>query len=234
MPGRLDLATPVCTAADLADFPHDTWARLAVVGNRVPVLACSSATGYELHVSDGTARGTTLLKDINPGIADTYIAEITFGGGVGHFGSFDGVAGREPWTTDGTPVGTELFRLDASPTFSCSAAPNRRWQMVITATWNLPVTSTFSITSVQITRPDGLAVATKAGRSTSGSFSTTLKTVTDATGYSCRFYSGAARGDTTTIERTITIGAAALTIAAPSQTLPGSPTSAPLTGGLRR
>jgi ELWxxDGT repeat protein len=53
--------------------------------------------GSELWKSDGTAAGTMLVKDINPGSAESYPALLTLSGGHLFFSADDGVHGRELW-----------------------------------------------------------------------------------------------------------------------------------------
>ncbi|HWM23087.1 MAG TPA: ELWxxDGT repeat protein [Ilumatobacteraceae bacterium] len=64
------------------------------------------STGFEPHVSDGTAAGTTLLKDINPGPGSSDVFSFTVLGDVLYFGADDGTTGSELWRTDGTATGT--------------------------------------------------------------------------------------------------------------------------------
>jgi ELWxxDGT repeat protein len=75
--------------------------------------------GYELWVTDGTAAGTHLVADINPG---TYTSpggasypnssspsDLTaIGDGRVVFSAHDGTNGTELWVTDGTAAGTHL------------------------------------------------------------------------------------------------------------------------------
>ena len=72
--------------------------------------------GMELWITDGTASGTALLKDINPGVASSdpdgyrfmeYDNKI-------FFGAYDGTHGGELWVTDGTTAGTTLVK-DINP-----------------------------------------------------------------------------------------------------------------------
>jgi ELWxxDGT repeat protein len=83
--GRLFLAA--CDATDLEPPP-------------------GASTGCELWTSDGTADGTVLLADINPGPATSLPSHLTALNGVLHFVADDGLHGREPWTSDGTDAGT--------------------------------------------------------------------------------------------------------------------------------
>jgi ELWxxDGT repeat protein len=69
-------------------------------GNQIP-------TGTELWRSDGTAAGTVLVKDINPGSASSFAGTPSFANvsGTIFFPANDGV---ELWKTDGTTAGTVL------------------------------------------------------------------------------------------------------------------------------
>jgi ELWxxDGT repeat protein len=62
--------------------------------------------GAELWRSDGTAAGTVLLKDVNPGSAGSSPYERMRVGNTLYFSAKDAVSGAELWKTDGTPAGT--------------------------------------------------------------------------------------------------------------------------------
>lgn len=66
--------------------------------------------GYELWRTDGTAAGTTLVKDINPGRRSSHITHMTATSDRIYFTADDGVHGKELWTSDGTAAGTRLVR----------------------------------------------------------------------------------------------------------------------------
>jgi ELWxxDGT repeat protein len=73
----------------------------------------ATGTGREPWVSDGTAAGTRLLKDVHAGIPDSSPEGFVALDGRVLFTAFDGAAagiGRELWLTDGTPGGTLLLR----------------------------------------------------------------------------------------------------------------------------
>ena len=64
--------------------------------------------GVELWKSDGTAAGTTLVKDINPGSASSNLYYLTNVSGKLFFKADDGSHGQELWKSDGTAIGTAL------------------------------------------------------------------------------------------------------------------------------
>src|SRR5262249_22619221 len=62
-------------------------------------------------VSDGTAAGTQMVKDIYPGGNSSYPIHITaLGNGTALFTANDGTHGFELWVTDGTEGGTSLVK----------------------------------------------------------------------------------------------------------------------------
>jgi ELWxxDGT repeat protein len=71
-------------------------------------------TGIELWKSDGTAAGTMLVKDINPGSASSHADDLANIDGTLFFTADDGHHGIELWKSDGTAAGTTLVK-DISP-----------------------------------------------------------------------------------------------------------------------
>ncbi len=77
--------------------------------------------GRELWKTDGTADGTSLVGDINPGAADSAPDSFISFLGVTYFVATDGAHGRELWRTDGTAAGTRMVAdinagsLDSNP-----------------------------------------------------------------------------------------------------------------------
>jgi ELWxxDGT repeat protein len=85
--------------------------RLTAVGEQVFFLASDSQHGLELWKSDGTANGTSLVKDIRPdGSAFSLPARLVNVGGVLFFHANDGVHGNELWKSDGTESGTVMVK----------------------------------------------------------------------------------------------------------------------------
>lgn len=70
----------------------------------------SSTTGYELWRSNGTAGGTTLVKDIYTGSGDGYPNHFKNINGTLYFWARTSVAGYELWKSDGTESGTVLIK----------------------------------------------------------------------------------------------------------------------------
>src|SRR5262245_61135040 len=89
--------------------------RLVVLDGRVLFQANDGVNGAELWVSDGTAAGTVMLKDIDPRPVtgtqgQSNPEKLVQAGGRVFFWANDGVAGRELWKTDGTTSGTVLVK----------------------------------------------------------------------------------------------------------------------------
>jgi len=83
---------------------------LVAVGDRLVFDAGDGKHGRELWVSDGTHRGTRLLKDIVAGRQSSGPSRFVATDTHALFAADDGVHGTELWTTDGTPAGTKLLR----------------------------------------------------------------------------------------------------------------------------
>ena len=52
----------------------------------------------------GTAAGTKMVKDINPGLLGSFPSEFTGVGGTVFFVAQDATTGNELWKTDGGPL----------------------------------------------------------------------------------------------------------------------------------
>jgi ELWxxDGT repeat protein len=62
-----------------------------------------SVSGFELWRTDGTAAGTTLVKDIYPGSSSSFPSVLTPVGGTLFFSATDPTNGRELWALDVEP-----------------------------------------------------------------------------------------------------------------------------------
>jgi ELWxxDGT repeat protein len=93
---------------------------LVIIGDNMFFTAKSTAAGDELYVSDGTAEGTKLVKDINPGNADASPRYLVALDGKLYFQADDGTNGVELWVSDGTEAGTKMV-ADVYPGAESSA-----------------------------------------------------------------------------------------------------------------
>src|SRR5881396_400268 len=89
-------------------------------------------SGIELWKTDGTERGTALVKDINttatrnsfPGASGTaFPTEFAFFNGAWFFSADDGMSGTELWKSDGTPGGTVQVKDINSTSSGASSSP---------------------------------------------------------------------------------------------------------------
>lgn len=89
-----------------------SWFRCA--GTKAFFLGKEPATGAEIWVSDGTAVGTHITKDINGAALDSFTGNLVNGMFSTtldriYFRADDGVHGDEPWTSDGSAAGTVML-----------------------------------------------------------------------------------------------------------------------------
>ena len=91
------------------------------LGKRLYFSADDGEHGYELWVTDGTRKGTKLLRDIREGGSSNARVFTRFGKRL-YFAADDGVHDFELWVTDGTKKGTKLFAdiNPAGPAVFCS------------------------------------------------------------------------------------------------------------------
>ena len=82
---------------------------LTAVGNTLFFQANDGVNAKALWKSDGTASGTVMVHDINPGSDDT-LDELTAVGNILYFSSNDGTNGIELWKSDGTSSGTVMVK----------------------------------------------------------------------------------------------------------------------------
>lgn len=87
---------------------------MVVLGNRICFSGFSLESGQELWCSDGTAAGTVMVKDIQPGEEWSSPYDLVNFGGTLYFVADDGVHGRELWRSDGTANGTLMVK-DINP-----------------------------------------------------------------------------------------------------------------------
>jgi ELWxxDGT repeat protein len=99
----------VSLVADINQIPTSTTALGQLTDNNGTLFFADNDgySGTELWKSDGTAAGTTLVKDINPGSASSTPTGLTSINGEVYFAATDttGIAGL--WKSDGTIAGTK-------------------------------------------------------------------------------------------------------------------------------
>ena len=99
--------------------------RLTAVGSNLFFRAIDSnvtGNGNELWKSDGTAAGTVLVKDINPGNLGSNPDDLVVIGSTLFFTADDGTNGVELWMSNGTAAGTVMVK--DIRTGSASSAPD--------------------------------------------------------------------------------------------------------------
>jgi ELWxxDGT repeat protein len=99
-PGRLNGLTAVSS--------------LTPVGSLVFFAATDGVHGVELWRSDGSARGTFMVRDMSPDSASSDPWQMFDAGGFLAFSADDGVHGVEPWVSNGTEAATRILQ-DISP-----------------------------------------------------------------------------------------------------------------------
>ncbi|MDD7915234.1 T9SS type A sorting domain-containing protein [Polaribacter ponticola] len=93
---------------DVKEFWHN--GQYMISGNKL-YFQGNDSNGYEIWVTDGTASGTQLLKDIHPEFDDNNIEDIIdFNGNVIFTASDKNWFGKELWISDGTVSGTKILK----------------------------------------------------------------------------------------------------------------------------
>jgi ELWxxDGT repeat protein len=94
--------------------------QLTAAGNRLFFVVTTELTGPELWISDGSAAGTGLVRDIAVGPVGSYPQALHGIGDYLLFAADDGRSGLELWASDGTSSGTVLI-ADISPGWPASS-----------------------------------------------------------------------------------------------------------------
>ena len=101
-------AQPPYLVKDINPSGASSPSQLTAVGAAIYFRANDGVHGVELWRSDGTAAGTMLVKDINPGSASSNPGSLLDAGGTLLFVA--GQSGNELWRSDGTETGTVLLK----------------------------------------------------------------------------------------------------------------------------
>ena len=80
-----------------------------VLGSKVLFGAQTGLEGVEPWVTDGTGAGTSMIRDMNPGLGNGFIASARLASSA-ILGVNDGAHGAELWMSDGTLAGTTLLK----------------------------------------------------------------------------------------------------------------------------
>jgi ELWxxDGT repeat protein len=109
---------PAQTAIQVADInvgsplaisgPGSNPTNLTNVNGTLYFTATNGTSGIELWKSDGTADGTSLVKDIRAGAAGSNPQQLTAVGDIVYFTADDGPSERKLWRSDGTEAGTHM------------------------------------------------------------------------------------------------------------------------------
>jgi ELWxxDGT repeat protein len=114
--------------------------------------------GSELWRSDGTAGGTFMVKDINPGTATSNVTDITVSGGKIFFSATDGTNVQGIWVTDGTAQGTQLVTdISAYGSLNPTYLTDVNGVLYFFADENLGY---YSVSAAQLWKSDGTATGT--------------------------------------------------------------------------
>lgn len=114
----------------------------------------ADGSGGELWVSDGTDKGTEMVKDINPISGASNPRGFTISSNILYFRADDGVNGTELWGSDGTTKGTSLI-ADINPG-SGSSFPGELTDL----NGVLYFTATESLTGRELWKSDGTNLGT--------------------------------------------------------------------------
>lgn len=101
-----DICPQVCSGVLPLLFPGAHRGNLKVLGNQLLFAATDEVRGLELWTSDGTAKGTRMVRDINPGFDGSAPGPVRVVDGKALFFTHFFPGGFNLWRTDGTSKGT--------------------------------------------------------------------------------------------------------------------------------
>lgn len=135
---------------------------VGMVNNKMIFYAHNTVDGYEPYVSDGTASGTFMLKNIN-GTGNSWIsqsqnAHLRFNSKYCFFVANNGTA-NALWRTDGTSSGTIQLTTDAQAAFS-GVSGGSYTDIDETGLWMIQYNSSGSGNNEKIYRSDGTVTGT--------------------------------------------------------------------------
>ena len=98
------------TIACIQCYTGSKISKMTNIGAKTYFVAEDATSGSEPWVTDGTAAGTHILRDINPGKSSSGVTEFVLSNGIVYFDAEDGTHGTELWRTDGTVEGTQMVK----------------------------------------------------------------------------------------------------------------------------
>ena len=98
------LIRDLCPGSCGSRFPN--WSDMAPLGDRVVFAADDGVHGLELWITDGTAVGTHLVADLQPGYASSFIQALAAAADQVFFTALRDEVNTALWRTDGTAKGT--------------------------------------------------------------------------------------------------------------------------------
>lgn len=125
---------------------------LLVFGDELYFAGSDRTHGLELWRTDGTAAGTHMVADVNPGFGSSWPAEFVVMGDALFFSAVDGEHDRELWRTDGTEAGT-LLVADLNPLGNGIGEPGFTQTAVVGGT--LYFEGNDGVTGYELWRTDG-------------------------------------------------------------------------------
>jgi ELWxxDGT repeat protein len=103
----IDLINDINTVNDVDGGPSGEFVQ---VGSIAYFRGYSPVQGLELWKTNGTAAGTSIVRDINVGHENSIPSGITNVNGTAYFTAITKANGRELWKSDGTSSGTTLVK----------------------------------------------------------------------------------------------------------------------------
>lgn len=136
---------------------------VGIVNNKMIFYAHNTIDGYEPYVSDGTAAGTFMLKDINAGAGNSWLsqsqnAHLKFNSQHCYFIANNGTA-NALWRTDGTATGTIQLTTNAQNAASYVSGGSYT-EIDSTGLWMIEYNTSGSGNNEKLYRSDGTVAGT--------------------------------------------------------------------------
>jgi ELWxxDGT repeat protein len=125
----------------------------ALIAGKFIFRGSTAATGSEIFITDGTAGGTVLVKDIYNGPTSSSASDFAVLNGVAYFTAVTMAEGRELWRTDGTNAGTVLVK-DITPGAAGSNTENN-YNLFSNGSYLLFAAQSEAAEGVELWRSDG-------------------------------------------------------------------------------